>query len=461
MNDKYSYLFKNIGILTVSNFSSKILVFLLVPLYTSVLTIEEYGIYDIVISTVQIVFPILTLNIVDATMRFLLDRGYSKKEIISISYVYILRSFFLVGFILILNSQIKFIPIIENINLLVFLYYVTFVLNQYFIQICKGLEKFWDLGIASLLSTIVMLIANIVFLIVFKWTLFGFFLATILSQCVASIYYIFRLRYNKYLIKVNNQELKEEMIRYSVPLIFTIIGWWINATSSRYIVTYICGIGANGILSIAYKIPSIINVCQNIFLQAWQVSAIKNYEKNSQCFYDNVFIYYNFTMCIVCSILIILSKILATILYAKDFYIAWQYVPFLLISIVINSMAGFIGSILAAIKNTNIMAKSAIYGAISNIIFSIIFIYFWGIQGATIATCMSSYIIYLIRTKCIKDYINDKSFHRIYLTWSLLILQAIIEIYSSYWFIELIIMMSIILLHRNVIKLKIKGRCIR
>ncbi|HAQ8217931.1 TPA: oligosaccharide flippase family protein, partial [Enterococcus faecium] len=48
---KTKYLIKNMGILTISNFSSKILVFLLVPLYTSVLSTTEYGTYDLTIST--------------------------------------------------------------------------------------------------------------------------------------------------------------------------------------------------------------------------------------------------------------------------------------------------------------------------------------------------------------------------------------------------------------------------
>lgn len=38
MNKTYKSLVKNMGYLTISNFASKILVFLLVPLYTSVLS---------------------------------------------------------------------------------------------------------------------------------------------------------------------------------------------------------------------------------------------------------------------------------------------------------------------------------------------------------------------------------------------------------------------------------------
>ena len=171
MNKTYKYLFKNVGILTISNFTSKILIFLLIPLYTSILTVEEYGTYDLIITTVQIIFPIITLNVVDAVMRFLLDKGYSQKEIISIAFKYLIRSFFLVAIFLIINNQINFIILIKGLEVLIFLYYIAFVLNQFFIQFARGIEKFADLGIASILGTISMLIANIVFLLIFKWNL--------------------------------------------------------------------------------------------------------------------------------------------------------------------------------------------------------------------------------------------------------------------------------------------------
>ena len=76
MAERVKYLFKNMGILTISSFASKILVFLLVPLYTSILSTSEYGTYDLVVSTISLIYPILTMNIYDAVMRYCLDKNY-------------------------------------------------------------------------------------------------------------------------------------------------------------------------------------------------------------------------------------------------------------------------------------------------------------------------------------------------------------------------------------------------
>lgn len=43
----YKSFIKNVGLLTIANFGSKILVFLLVPLYTNVLSTSDYGTYDL------------------------------------------------------------------------------------------------------------------------------------------------------------------------------------------------------------------------------------------------------------------------------------------------------------------------------------------------------------------------------------------------------------------------------
>lgn len=92
MNSKYKYLIKNTGILAISNFSSKLLVFFLVPIYTSVLSTAEYGTYDLAMSTVLLLYPVLTVNIVDGVMQFFNGkRGGSYKNNINCTEIYICR----------------------------------------------------------------------------------------------------------------------------------------------------------------------------------------------------------------------------------------------------------------------------------------------------------------------------------------------------------------------------------
>lgn len=452
--NKTNYLLKNMGILTISNFSSKILVFLLVPLYTSVLTTAEYGAYDLAVSTATLLYPILTLNIVDAVMRFSMDKECSKEKIAVIGIRLVSISIVIFGVGCYFLNRYAMWPEIYGLELSIFLYYVSYVFNQFLIQFAKGLERVLDMGIAGVISTVMTLVCNVLFLLVFKWGLKGFFWASILSQIFSIIYLIMKINFLGYLKSMQiDKELQKEMLLYCVPLIATVVGWWINSTASKYIVTFLIGISANGILSVSYKIPQIINTLQGIFIQAWQISAIKEYgNEDTARFYGNTFLMINTLMCLSCSLLILLTRPLAHILYAKDFYQAWQYVPFLLVASVLNCASGLLGPILSAKKDSKGMMWSAVIGAGANIPLNLGIVYLTGIQGATIATIISSFIIYYIRRIAVGKDIIIERYYTVILSWGLLSLQASFAIYLEKWWIEISI--SIILLMVNVTIIK-------
>ena len=83
-DSKYGALSKNTLLFTINSFGSKVITFLLVPLYTNVLSTNDYGTADLMTSTAQLLIPLLTLNIQDAVLRFSLDKTKNPKKIISV-----------------------------------------------------------------------------------------------------------------------------------------------------------------------------------------------------------------------------------------------------------------------------------------------------------------------------------------------------------------------------------------
>ena len=68
--NRYVQLIKNSIIFGISNFGSKLLVFLLVPLYTRVLTEDQLGVASIVADTANLLIPIVALSITEGIIRF-------------------------------------------------------------------------------------------------------------------------------------------------------------------------------------------------------------------------------------------------------------------------------------------------------------------------------------------------------------------------------------------------------
>lgn len=454
MENKSKYLIKNIGLLTISNFASKILVFLLVPLYTFVLTTAEYGLYDLAVSTVTLFFPVLTLNIVDAVMRFLLDKQYNNEAIISTGFRFIVSSCVLFGIVMFILNRLRLWPALNGLEPYILLYYISFSTNQFLVYVAQGLEKVKDIGIAGVISTLLTIVSNVVFLLLFKWGLIGFFFANIIAQAGSLVYLAIRINVTSYLKCLEiNLELQKEMLFYSIPLIASFLGWVVNGTADKYVVSFMLGVSANGVLSVAYKIPQIINTLQGIFIQAWQISAIKEFggEKASK-FYGDIFTIINFLMCTACSVLILLTRPISNILFSNEFYIAWQYAPFLLVSTVLNSASGLLGPILSAQKNTKAMMWSAVFGAIVNIFANLLLVYLIGIQGATIATVICSWIIYVIRKKAVGEDIIIDDYKAILITWIMLCVQAVIEIYTLGYWLEVVVIAGLIMLNYKTLK---------
>jgi O-antigen/teichoic acid export membrane protein len=295
---------------------------------------------------------------------------------------------------------------------------------------------------------------NVVFLLVIKLGLFGFFLANTLSLALAVVYFAIRLKIFK-LVKFNvkDKALKKEMLKYCVPLITVALSWWVNSSASKYIVSAICGVAANGLLSVAYKIPNIISMIQGLFMQAWQISAIKeNKSKDAKKFYSDTFTFMNMALVIACSVFILFNKFIAKILFANEFYGAWEFVPFLMVASVFNAATGYLGPILAAENKTKPMAKSAIYSAIVNIALSAVLVYFMGIQGATIATMIASPVSYFIRHKALGFILNNKVHKCNIISWGLLVLQAVVAIYTDWYIIQAVIIAVMIIVYSKQIK---------
>ena len=455
---KYKELLGNVGVLTISNFGSKLLAFFLIPLYTSVLSAADYGNFDIINTTIILLFPILTTNITEGAIRFLLDRNADKDTIIKKSFVFINISILVVGIILGINKVFHFIPLFEDYALFFFLHYIT---STYYLaaqNISRGLDKLKNIGIAGVINSVLALGLNIVFLLALKFGLSGYFLAYIIANGLTALFLLWKSKLFAYTFSINPKNLPDDkgLTKYSRPLMINSLSWWINDASDRYFVTWICGAAANGIYSVAYKIPSILTVVQGIFNQAWLISVTKEYKhNNNRDFVKKVYRLYNSMMVILCSIIILLNKMIAGILYKGDFYDAWIFVPLLLVSVVFSSASGAIGTIFGAEKDSKALSYTTALGAIINIVLNFILISIYGVIGAAIATAAASFTVWLIRIVYCRRYIKIPVAFNDILSYLFLVVQTCLFAVAdglTLYAIEGVIVLLIFILNLGIIR---------
>lgn len=404
---KYKYLLNNMALFTASNFVSKILVFLLVPFYTSVLTKAQYGTADVMQITLLLLIPLLTGNIGEATLRFALESGNNKSNILRIGLKYTGISIGIVA--LICGTLVFFVPDVSMKNLiLMFLgLYATDCIYEYMLLFCQGVEKVRVMVTGSVLCTAILIISNLFFLLVLKIGLQGYFLSQMISYLfAATLMLIFSgvISYKKSWKK--DPVMEKEMVHYGRNMLVYSTSSWANNAFDRYTILFLCGSAVNGIYGVAYKIPAILMIFQRIFAQAWQMSATKAHrETDSVNFFSTMYIMYNAFMILGCSLLIVIVKPLCVFLFQKDFYEAWILVPPLLISVIFGALTGFLGSICLAYKDGKSIGNATGLGAVVNILAGLIGIYYFQAMGAAIVTMISYFVMFFFAYRKVKKHV--------------------------------------------------------
>lgn len=451
---RYRYLAGNIALFSISNFVSKILVFLLVPLYTGVLSEKEYGIADILQVTLLLLVPALTQNIGEAALRFGIDRADKRKSILKIGLKYV----GLADMIVAMAAAFAGLVLVHGeyrlyILLFVFLY-VANSLYEFLILYFQGSEKVPIVVIGSVSSTAIMIGCNLLFLLVFKIGLNGYIFSQVAAFVFASIVMLTLGKMsekedasdagvtteegsataNDGSLAANEEgsdkDFEKEMLTYSRPMLLYSTAAWVNNASDRYIVAWLCGAAVNGVYGVAYKIPAILSVFQRVFAQAWQMSATKTYkDENSSEFFSGMYRFYNSFMILGCSLLILLVRPIAMLLFQKGFYEAWTFVPPLLISVIFGALTGFLGSICLAHKDSKSMGIATGIGAATNVVLNIVSIPFMGAMGAAWATAISYFIMCMLAYKFTSRHVAiTREAKKDYPAYVILVIEAVVMI---------------------------------
>lgn len=393
MDSKNIRLIKNIFLLFTGNFVAKVLSFLMVPFYTAYLTTSEYGISDLISTTVLLVLPAFSLLMDEAIMRFALDKGSDKQQVFSIATILSSAGFIAV---LVLSPILLLFDSLRDYYWFVLLYYVSLWLYNIFSNYVKGLDKLGITTTAGIIHTFGFLGLNILFLAVFKIGIIGYLLAIDISNIIAAIFLFFYCKLYKQFISIKKLDLKlaKEMVRYSLPIIPDYISWWFVNCSDRYMLTGLIGTSVTGIYSVAYKIPTILSSLSSIFASAWKISSVDEFgTEESIRFYNKIFLTYSALLFSASAVLIVATRPLARILFTNDFYQAWEITPVLIVAYVLSALAIFVSSIFTASKQTKRLFYAPVIGAIINITLNFVLIPYWGGMGAACATCVGYFVI--------------------------------------------------------------------
>lgn len=426
--NKYQKLLNNTLIFAIGTFGSKLLSFILVRLYTGCMTTAQYGTADLLYQAANVIYPIVTLSMADALIRFGIDKAYDNKKIYTIALTTTAGG---LAVLLLFTPLINSLDAFRGYGLLLFVYCFFSSFKQLaasFVR-ARGLVKLF--AIDGIFSTLIIVVSNLILLLKFDLGVTGYVCSIIISDALSLLGLVIISELYKFFdIKSLDKSLFKEIIKYSLPLVPTYILWWITSASDRYFVIAMVSSAENGIYSAAHKIPTLLLLVTTLFYQAWQMSAIENKDDSDLSgYYKQVYGAYSSLLFIAAAGLIMIAKPFTYILVdndpEKNFVFGYHYTPILIIAMIFQCLCQFLSSIYNVRKKSVNSMVTSIVAAVVNIVLDILLIPRLGAYGAAIATMTAYFACFMVRV------FDTRSYVKFDISWFKMIVNMIVVGYMA------------------------------
>lgn len=436
---KYKGLLQNTALFAINAVATKLVAFLLVPLYTYFMSAGEYGVTDMSLVVISLITPLATLSIADAVVRFMVgDREHGAE-------------YSFVGFAVTLGSVALVALLTPALDLGVFgglgeykgwfiLAYASSVMLQLCGEVARGKGEIKLIPVCASISSLITCVAAVVLVGAFDMTVVGYFISISIGPLVAVVVYLTVGGMGKFacdgahsIIKRRGQrgyfkKLCAPMLCYSLPLIPNSLFWWIGTSINRFFITGMLGIAVSGMFAAAGKLPNLLNTVYSVFQQAWQLSAFQEAKREGlDHFFSTVFRVLQAMMTLLCALVSFFAPWLAAVFLQGELYSAWSMISILIFANLMNVLNAFYGTVYTTTMHTAYIMKTTMVGAIACILLTSALIPFLGVYGACAACVASNALVLAMRMLDSRKYIKiDARWGTLVPTLILLAVQATI-----------------------------------
>ena len=171
--NKYRKLLSDTLILGIGTFASKVLVFLLMPLYTSCLTPGQYGTADLISQTANLLIPLACAGVCDGLFRFTLDSGADKPSVFRTG----LRILWIASLVFLAVSPVLFfLDMFTGYAWLIVVYVLASNLHSACAQYIRACDRPRLFAVQGIVNTAMVICLNLLFLLVLDMGVTGYVL---------------------------------------------------------------------------------------------------------------------------------------------------------------------------------------------------------------------------------------------------------------------------------------------
>ena len=418
---------RDIGVYAIGNIGSKLITFLMVPLYTYfVHDTGDFGYYDVCLTVCLLLLPFFTLQLRDGAFRFLLDCDDETQRRRIVSFVARTMASSLVITLLVAIVLALFTDI-QHLGYAVGLL-IAMSLQEVYSQVFRGLGNNRAFVMVGILSALGIGVFSVIFVAYLHWGIRGIFLANIIARLLALLLLEAKVRlitrHTSWNIRIG--KVGRDIIRYTLPLLPGSLCWWLTGSSDRLFVTHFLGLDVNGVYAVAIRFTGIINTLAIIFYQAWQETAILQYHSpDRDRFFSRMFNSYIFLLGIILVGYVFLLKVNYGWLVAPQYHQSLNYIYPLGLSAVLFALSAFFDMGYQCAKDTSRTLPAIVLSAVINVILNFLLIKPLGVYGVILTQVITYTVLFTYRWHDMRRYFVLKSSSRSLVPVIVMLLSAI------------------------------------
>lgn len=432
---RYANLLTNTALFAMNSVATKLISFVLVPLYTTYLSAGEYGVTDMSLTVIGLVTPLATLSAADAAVRFIVaDRRHGGRYA-AVSLALTLGSILVVALLSPLLDLEVFGGLGEHRGLFVLAYATSAVLSLCG-EVSRGLGEVRFIAVCAAVSSLSTLVTALALIGWLGLGVTGYFVSVSVGPMVAIALYLAVGSVGRAFVEGARElaaagtaavrETLAPMVRYALPLIPNALFWWVGTSVSRLFVTGMLGIASSGMFAAASKVPNLLNTAYSIFQQAWQLSAFQESGREGvEEFFGTVFRLLQGCFTVLCALISFLAPWLAALILRGETFASWPMIPVLLLANLMNVFNSFFGTIYTSTMHTSFIMRTTVVGAICCVALTPALIVPLGTVGACAASAVSQGVVFALRAVDSRRYVAfEVGWRHLVPTVALLVAQA-------------------------------------
>lgn len=427
------------------------LAFITIPIFTRILSTDEYGVFSLFNTSIQITITILGLGISAGISRYYFEENKDFWASLGSNLIFI-NIYMLIAVIATIFFFYRFIPL--QFNLIIFLLIasccgVFFDIYQKYLMSSKESNTYRKILIDN---NLIFYGLGIVLLFIFQENkYYGLIYSKTLAFLLVGSYSLYKLiKLSKY--SFNKQHIIYTL-NYSIPLLPAILSNFILAQFDRYAIQNLTNSMSNvGIYSFAYNVGMILNTFIVAIANSWRPFFYEKMNKNDYSGLESI-VYKNTKLVFVAALLFLLfSKEIVMVMADEKYFEALNLVPVIILSYVFIYFYTIYFQYLSYNKKTIFISINACIAGATNIILNYKFIPIYGYMAAAYTTLVSYILLFLLHY--MTSYLINKGkiikFKNIFKNLIYLLLMFaiyyFIEIYMSNYIVLLCIKVLIILI---------------